>query len=267
VKTAGRINGALDSFFAPMSKAAAVVGKVTTEAGQLTRRAAAPSLLGAFGKAASSPEMAFDKRRDELMAASQNMHEGVRNVVTEKFGEIAAHDPHGFGGAVMTASTALDFLMGKMPQSGPNLQSLTPMTSRIQPSKAEIAQFSRYWNAVNSPTSVIDHFADGTISSDEVEVLQVVYPRMYQQIQTETQTRVRAMDEAGEELPIRARMMLDTLLDLNGLGEPAFAPTFGATYGAQMGAPPPQKGTPPHSGGPANLSKNLSTRTSAMIGG
>ncbi len=271
VKTTKRLQGALGEFFGPMGSGAAALekaGDVAAKTGTAARRAATPSLLGAFGKGASTPELAFTRRRDELQAAAQNMNEGARTAITEKFGDIAGDDPHGFGGAVMTASRAIDYLMGKMPESGPNPRSLTPLTSSIAPSKVEIAQFADAWNAVSDPLSVIDGLKTGTLRPEQIDAVKAVYPQMFQWMQQQTLEQLRELDLKGQEVPVRSRMMLDTMLDLNGAGEPAFAPTFGAKFGALMGdATPPQQGQGARApSGAKSFSGNLKTTTSMMIG-
>ncbi len=272
LKTTERLGAGLDRFFGGMksSGVAAKVGEAAKTVGRAARAAEVPSALGAFGQIAKTPELAFEKRRDEILTASQDANGGVRNAMAAQFGDIASHDPHGYAGAVLTASNALDFLRGKMPAGGPDPESLTPMTSQLKPSKVEIQEWAEVWNAINDPLSVIDALADGDVPNpDAVEAIQVVHPRMYQQWRMETMTRLRTMDEAGDEVPVRHRMILDTLLGLDGAGEPTFAPSFGAKYGPTMGAPMPDQGPPPgRKGGQAGgIGKRLQTQTLSMIGG
>ncbi len=270
VKTTQRLGTALDGFFAPIGGKAARAAEFAQEAAPVARRAAVTSALGAFGSIAKTPELAFEKRRDELEQASQDYGRGVRDSMTDRFGHVAEQDPHTFAAAVNVGSSVLDFLRGKMPMSGPDPESLTPTTTQLKPSRVEVQDFAETWNAVNDPVSVVEAMADGHLPSvDAIEAIQTVFPNFYQQMQTETMARLRKMDEAGQEVPIHQRMMLDTLLGLDGAGEPTFAPSFGAKYGPTMGAPPPDQGPPPgRKGGQAGgIGKRLETKTQTMIGG
>lgn len=272
IKTSERLGGALDRFFAPMSKAAGVVakaGEIAQETGRVARTAAYPTVLGAFGAGARTPELAFARRREEILTASMNANEGVRNALSQHYGEIASRDTAGYAAAVMTASNSLDFLRGKMPEGGPNLQSMTPMTSQLQPNKVEIQTWANAWNAISDPISVVEAMADGDFPAPEaMEAIQTVYPSLYAKIRLETMSRLREMDTSGQEVPPRQRLQLDVLLDLNGAGEPTFAPNFGARYGAKIGAPTQEKGPAPRRGGASmDIGKRLSTQTSSMIGG
>jgi hypothetical protein len=269
VKTSERLGLALDKFFGPMSKAAATVSRAAETAGQVARPAAVPSVLGAFGAGAKNAAAAFEKRQQELLTASANMNESVRTAMSDTYGEMAHRDTAGYASAVMTANNALSFLMGKMPEGGPNLQSLTPITSQLVPSKVEIQTFANYYNAVNDPIGVVEDMARGRLPSPEaIEAIKVVYPSLYGKIQVETMTRLREMDVDGTEVPISSRMLLDTMLDLNGAGEPTFKPSFGAQWGPAIGTAAEEQQPRPRPG-PSSLGigKRLNTGTSTMLGG
>lgn len=272
LKTADRLGSGLDRFFGGMGATGigAKVAETAQAVGRTAKTAAVPGALGAFGAVAKTPELAFEKRRQEIIDASQAGNGGVRKALAAEYGDIPTQDPHGFAGAVMTATNALDFLRGKMPAGGPDLQSLTPNTSQLQPSKVEIQEFAEVWNAVQDPLSIIDAIGDGEMPSpDAMEAVQTVYPRMYQQWQVETMTRLRKMDAAGEEVPIRQRLILDSLLSLDGAGEPTFAPSFGAQWGNLIGTQPAQQGggPPPPRASAGSLSGSAKTRTLSQIGG
>ncbi len=270
VKSADRLGSGLDKFFGGMSGSAIgqKAGEIAQTAARTARGASVPSVLGAFGTIAKSPELAFEKRREEVITASADNNGGVRSALASQYGELPTQDPHGFTGAVLTATNALDFLRGKMPVGGPDTESYTPMTTQLKPSKVEIAEWAETWNAVNDPLSIIDAIGDGDMPSpDAVEAVQVVYPRMYQQWQVETMTRIRKMDQAGHEVPVRQRMVLDTLLNLDGAGEPTFAPSFGAKWGQAIGGPQQNQPPPGRSGGAGgSIGKSSRTQTLAMIG-
>ncbi len=271
IKTSERLGAGLDKFFGGMSGSAIgqKAGEIAATTARTARAASVPSVLGAFGTIAKSPELAFEKRREEVITASADNNGGVRSALSQQYGELPTQDPHGFTGAVLTATNALDFLRGKMPAGGPDTESYTPMTTQLKPSKVEIAEWAETYNAINDPLSVVDSLASGEMPSPEaVEAIQAVYPRLFAQIQTETFARLRKMDAAGQEVPVRQRMLLDTLLDLNGAGEPTFSPAFGAKWGQAIGGPQQNQPPPGRSGGAGgSIGKSAATKTLSMIGG
>jgi hypothetical protein len=85
-------------------------------------------------------------------------------------------------------------------------------------------------------------------------------------------TRIMKLDRDGIEIPIRERIILDTLLDLDGAGEPTFSGAFAMKYGPAMrdGAEQEQGGrhAPPRGGGgQSGLAQRTTTKTETMIGG
>ena len=51
------------------------------------------------------------------------------------------------------------------------------------PNPVEIAKFMRYEEIVNNPLGVLDHIANGTLTSEHRETMVSVYPELYKEMQ------------------------------------------------------------------------------------
>lgn len=272
-----KMGGQLNDFFSNMGSAAQksypIASKVVSRTVNATRSAALPTAVEAFMGKHKTPEAAYRARVEELAAASENFGGKIRDNAARGFGDLVHQEPQAVGSAVIAATNAVNYLQQQIPQGVFNANSFTPKTSQLSPSRAEIAKFATVWQAVDKPISVLRDLNNGTITRDQVDAIHAVYPRLYDWIRGETMTRLRDMDERGEEVPIRQRLLLDTLLDLDGAGEPAFSSSFAAKYAAGMKDVPQQQpkqgggGAPRSSGGKSKVASLYATGTNAMLGG
>lgn len=98
----------------------------------------------------------------------------------------------------------LEFLAEKLPKRPSYLEMITG-PERWRPSSFQIASFARYMVAVEDPASVVERLADGSITPEDAEALKVVYPEMYQEIQTDILMR---LPELQKTLPYERRLAL-----------------------------------------------------------
>ncbi len=272
------IGSTLDGFFDGAKKAMASTGEgISAGAARapaaLSRSAipAATSLELFMGRHAT-PEAAYKARVEEIQAANQNYGERIRNNAGHVFGSPADHDPHAVGAAVVATTKAMQYLESKLPAPLLNTNSLTPTASRYVPSRMEIQQFADLHTAVSRPLDVIKSIPSGAVSPDQIQAIKQVYPRLYQYIRDEVMNRIQKLDQAGIEIPMRERIILDTALDLNGAGEPVFSAAFASKYGPAMAdSAQAQQGQPQGGGGggsaPSGTAKRTATKTEMMLGG
>lgn len=275
-KAGAKFNGALDTFFAGARKSATAVTDTATVAAAKAGAsqagwAAIPQAMAAFMGKHATPEQAYRARVGELQAANQNMGQGVRDAAVKSFGDLVHSDPHVVGSAVVAATAGINYLLSKTQPIAMNPNSLTPRTSAPIPSRAEIADFARVFQAVDKPMSVMRDLANGTMTHDQVDAIHAVYPQLYDWIRTETMNRLRKMDGDSIEVPIQHRLLLDSLLDLDGAGEPTFSNEFAAKYGAGMSDQAQQKAqqkqAPPKPRGASKVPDLFATGTTTMLGG
>lgn len=194
------------------------------------------------GKEADN-QKAYKKRVRELYAATENFGTGIRDASEQALGRLPEQAPKLSQAMVTTATRGAEFLKSKVPAPLVDSKSFTPHSTPIAVSDFEIAEFARYWSAVSNPLSVLDDLRRGTVSSEQVEALQAVYPRLYQKVQESVRTKLMELDEKGVVVPYQARLQLDLLLDLNGAGEETASVEFMVRY-QQAAAAAPDTGAP-----------------------
>lgn len=112
--------------------------------------------------------------------------------------------------AQQTLVRATEFLASKLPQpinSGSELM----FPKAYHPSSLELAKFERYVQAVEHPLSVMDDLEKGTLTSEHIEAIKVVYPALYTQLQQEVIRQVASPE--GQKMPYGKKVQLGILLD------------------------------------------------------
>lgn len=265
----------LDGFFSGARRAMAATGEATTpglaRAATAASRSALPAItaLELFQGRHATPEAAYKARVEEVRQANLNYGQKIRDNAGHVFGSTADMDPHSVGAAVVATTKAMQYLESKIPAPTVNT-SLTPITSSYAPSRMAIQQYADIWAAVSRPLDIIKALPSGAPTPEQIQAIKQVYPRFYQYIREEVMQRLTKLDRDGIEVPIRERIILDTLLDLDGAGEPTFSNAFAAQYGPAMrdAQPDPQGPAPrPPSGGTSGAAERTTTKTDKMLGG
>lgn len=192
---------------------------------------------------ASTQRKDFDKRA-ETMAALQANPAALAARVGNALGPFATDAPKATLAATNVAMTGLQFLASKMPPSRRDQFTLQP---QLQPttraSDSEISQHTRYVEALDNPTIVLDLARKGSLTPDHVEAVKAVYPKLYDKMRTDL---FQELVTSKSELPYARRIQLGILLDLptDQTLAPDFVSAIQATYSASDKAgvepPPPQ---------------------------
>lgn len=233
------------------------------------RRVPAGSAMAHFLGRASTPEAAYERRRDEIIAANANNAEQVRNAVADSLGPLGRADPHAMASMVTSATKVAQYLQSQMPVA-PKSPSFTPLTdAQRTPSRAEIQNFAELYEAVDKPLQTLSKLSRGTVSRDQVRAIAACYPDMYEAIRTETLRRLRESDEQGQEIPYRQRVILDGLLDLQGQADRTLQPDFALQYGSGMvgNAPQASDSAPAPKPRQSTIASRFATGTTTMLGG
>ncbi len=108
------IGRSLDGLFANMRETAGAVGEA---AKKIPTGAAKPvvSALELFQGKHATPEIAYQKRVEELVAANANYGQQIREGAGNVFGTLAAHDPHAVSAAVVAGTKGVQALMSLLP--------------------------------------------------------------------------------------------------------------------------------------------------------
>lgn len=228
----------------------------------ITPRVTSGAALKLFQGAASSPEKAFTAKREQILAATQNMSGSVRDVGV-RYG--AHDDPEAHIGFVGAGTRAVNALAAALPGNAMNPASYTPMTANRPPARAEILHFAQLYQAATKPLDIVRSLASGTVTQEQISVVKEVYPALYDHVRSQVMLRLADADRRGKEVPIREARILDTLLDVDH-GSTDFA----ARYGDLMRdvPPPPQgKGGGSPRPGPTKLGASSATMTTTFLGG
>lgn len=107
----------------------------------------------------------------------------------------------------MKMAKAMQYLDSQLPRplSPPN----PFFKEEFKPSDAQISAFERKLNTVLDPFSVIDDLKSGSLTSDQVQTLKVVYPKIYEQIQKRI---INYVAEKPKNVPYQARLKLSLLM-------------------------------------------------------
>lgn len=258
------VGKSLDGLFANLGKA----GQAVKAARQLSVPTA--TTLELFQGKHATPELAYEHRMNEILAADANYGQKIRDNARNVFGTLADSDPHSVGAAVVATTKAIQLLKSKLPGSPINTQSLTPTASKEPPSRLEIMQFADIWAAVSKPMEVIKNIPNGSVTYDQLQAIKQVAPSFYNTIQQGTIERIQKLDQKGIEIPYHERQIIDSVLDLNGAGDVTLTARFAMTYGDALtdgaaqakeaaGRPPPKAGPP--------IGQRMQTQTDQFLGG
>lgn len=260
------VDDSLGKLFAGIEGAGAKIGKV----GEASKKAVTPSALELFQGKHATPELAYRERAKEVLAANENYGQRIRDNAAQVFGGSFDSDPHAIGAAVVAATKGIGLLADKMPGGLVQHQSLTPMSTKTAPSRLDIQQYAMIHTAVTQPLTVIADIHKGTVTHDQIEAIAAVHPALIQHVRMKTLERLQKLDQKGIEVPLRQRIILDSVLELDGAGEPVLSSEFAQKYAAPMSdtaAAQAEAAAPKPRPGPSKIGERLKTPTDEMIGG
>jgi hypothetical protein len=211
----------------------------------------------------SSLRSEYERRVDQI-----NRIKGSPDVIADRVGTMLAENgtaaPKVTAAARMAAIRGVEFLASKLPHSREDPYSPQPHLQRPRASDAEIAQFSRYMEAVDDPTMVFTAAQKGTLTRDHVEAVKAVYPAIYAEMQTKI---MESLAVSRSPLPFRKRIQLGILLDIptDKTLSPEFMQAIQGTYKAT--GPQDAESPPPTLSRPLTVAGSLQTATQAATEG
>lgn len=156
----------------------------------------------------------YERVRDTLASVESD----PGHPVTESHGDVAALASH-VSPAVGTAyqakaRAAWAYLARALPQD-PSVPSPFERESKWMPSDDELESFSDKARVVGDPFSVFESVAHGTLSHDEIDALQTVYPKLYGALQESLLGYASAHPERFQALPEAQKAKLEELLGMS----------------------------------------------------
>lgn len=211
-------------------------------------------IASAFGRSPGDARAAFQKRAAQVRQLNNDpaLMQGKLQAQTDDWHE---HAPNTAQALQVTTARAVAFLASKLPVQG----GAGPLAGKGAPGRSEISKFTRYYEAVQHPLSVLKQAAAGTLTPEAVEALQAVYPQLYEQMKA---TAVAKM--AGRSnIPYRQKLMLSMLVGQDLDGSMASAARNFALYASQPAGPMKQLGRGVPKAGKITLANRMLTPSQA----
>lgn len=194
-KTDARIRTAVARFGSTAPKLKAIKPRKgiveVSRADRTLRRRASETRLGAYRRNVREV-MGFDASR-----------------AAERLGNLASEMPSTAAAVVAKMAEANQYLVQHLPTGAVTNDPLVP-SENVLASNVDIERFARIKRVVDDPLSVLDDMEAGTLSVASVRTLRDVYPKLYDQIRTETMVM---LTKRGETIPFSKRAALGTLFD------------------------------------------------------
>lgn len=139
----------------------------------MVRGARLPLKIASMYASGRDPKEEYERDLKNITELSSNMETTKKKIRIENQ-ELFDNAPE-IGEAILAQSAAaINFLAQKLPQN-PDPQS----GYEWSPSTYEMAKYERYKLAATNVQSILDHFAQSYLSSEEIEVLRYIYPQIY----------------------------------------------------------------------------------------
>ena len=210
-------------------------------------------------KREKSDRVSFDESGEDVEKTYKVRADRVANFVADPAGAIDRMEqatasiyptaPGVTGSMYNTATRAMTFLDSKIPRSPVPTKPLSPQWI---PSKAEIGVFNRYYDVVEDPLVILKQVKQGTLTSESLEALTVVYPKLYQSMREEFVERIA---ETNGKIPYQTKMMLSMFMgeDLDDSTTSEAIAANQMAYAAKPDQAEPGQGVNPTVGGAKNL--------------
>lgn len=134
-------------------------------------------------------------------------------------------------------SKTVDFLTSKLPVDPLQGQSLNAFKSTWTPSDFELAKFERCVDAAENPLSILESIQKGTVSPEEIETCQTLFPSLYKRLQTDV---VNAIMDPNIKLNYGQRIQIGSLLNVpaDATLNPSFIASMQQRLNADQGGRP-----------------------------
>lgn len=193
IQRLAKIEAAVQKTGQIMSKTAKSIFRGSTTAGK--------ELSGYIGGAESSGPKKLSAeehdKRQEKIADFVNDPETASIKLGETTKHLYASAPQITSSLQSTTARASQFLSSKM-----QVNSAGPLDKPLPLSGAQMAQFDRYYQTIENPLSVMGTIKDGSISPEQVETLNAVYPQLYQEMKS------HVMDAMMDHVQLMGRGMI-----------------------------------------------------------
>ncbi len=107
-----------------------------------------------------------------------------------------------------TSMKAVTYLAALKPKTDP----AAPLDHKVQPSNMEKSLYNRALDIANKPLTVLQHIKQGTLTPNDIQALQAIYPNLYNTLQQKVMAAVVDAKESKTIIPYATRMQLSLFL-------------------------------------------------------
>lgn len=166
------------------------------------------SSVGAIGRMLGND--APKDRKEQLKKMNEKLSEFTQNpaMSTEHLSQITKQLQPNLAQSVTAKNVAIaQYLQNTIPK--PKVPPSPFNKYTWEPSAHELSQFERRVQAVNDPTSILDSLENGSLSKEEVETAQTIYPKLFEQMQSKI---IEALTDHDKPVPYSSRIKLSLLM-------------------------------------------------------
>lgn len=161
-------------------------------------------------KKPSNKLKAFENMSENLTKASSDP-KFLEDVLIKGTARLTQGAPETATAVQDTIIRAIQFLNSKLPRDNVAQIGIIPNQRKYQPSDLDLAKFERYVQAVENPLSVLSDLENGSVTREQVEAIQVVYPNLYERIREKTMEK---LVESEDDVSYNRRVQLGILLNI-----------------------------------------------------
>lgn len=186
----------------------------STKAYNIGRGEVSAGLSRSFGNDRETNAKTYQKRISQVQMYAQNPDQ-FHQTLDSATKEVYEHAPNVATGIHTSAVAGVNFLASKVPQ----IPNQGPLAHKYEPSQTEMSTFNRYYDAVENPVGILKQAAAGTLTTEGIEAVKAVYPKLYEQMTSSILDKI----STHKNVPYKSKLMLSLLLgqDMDGSTLPA----------------------------------------------
>lgn len=187
-----------------------IIGKTTNAIGRGAKSIFDPAIKLAEKPKAPIFNLAYDEKVDKYRQLSEQFAEFTNNSdaaiarLNDATGHIQDVMPDGVSAMQLAAITGSQFLSSKIPFPPHE----NPFSKPYIPSATELADFEHYMEIVENPVDALSSVRRGTLTPATVETLQIVYPKLYEEMKARVMDTAMDVKSKGGEIPFKVKQSL-----------------------------------------------------------
>ena len=168
------------------------------------------------GRKDQDPLDAFDKKRATIQQMASDPQELIERMA-ESWGDLPSQQPEVFQRMMIQTTRVVGYLAENLPD---NTSKTLMNPDGFDPTHEELEEYAGRWQGATQPTTVLDDIASGDVSEEAIEAVKANWPGLFAQYQTAALGGLEELRESGTEVARAELEYLDSVLELEGAGEP-----------------------------------------------